>query len=238
MRSAAVVGVGPGIGMGVARALMGADFNVGIFGRREERLQGFAKELNQLGQPGRAVAIPMDVADETSVHKGFAELKRQFGDSLDVLVFNCGQRRMKPRTIMETDSEMFENHWKINCYGAFLCVRQVWEGMMRDKTGTIIMTGATASIRGLAGLSNFSVGKFGLRSLCQTLAAEGCEHNIHVAHVIVDGPVDMPLLRKVTGRSESELISPKEIGKMYLDIINQPPTLWTKEVEVHIPAKL
>jgi hypothetical protein len=70
------------------------------------------------------------------------------------------------------------------------------------------------------------------------LAAEGCEHNIHVAHVIVDGPVDMPLLRSVTGRDASELISPAEIGNMYVDIINQPATCWTKEVHVHIPAKL
>ena len=97
---------------------------------------------------------------------------------------------------------------------------------------------ATASLRGAAGMAAFGMGKAGLRSLAQTLAAEGAPLGVHVCHVVVDAPVDIPLLRKVTGRGPEQLADPREIGRLYAMLAAQPPTCWTSELDVHIRAKL
>lgn len=145
---------------------------------------------------------------------------------------------MVPQSLLDTDPEAFVSRWQTNCFGAFLCCRAVWPDMVAAKSGSIILTGATASLRGIAGMSSFSVGKMGLRSLAQTLTAEGAPLGVHVAHVIVDAPVDLPLLRKMTGRDATQLADPAHIAALYVHLIQQPPTCWTSEVDVHIQAKL
>ncbi len=93
-------------------------------------------------------------------------------------------------------------------------------------------------MRGAPGMSSFGMGKAALRSLSQTLAAEGAPLGIHVCHVVVDAPVDIPLLRKVTGRGAGELADPREIARLYAALVAQPDTCWTSELDVHIRAKL
>jgi NAD(P)-dependent dehydrogenase (short-subunit alcohol dehydrogenase family) len=87
-------------------------------------------------------------------------------------------------------------------------------------------------------MAAFGMGKAALRSLAQTLAAEGAPRGIHVCHVVVDAPVDIPLLRKTTGRGKDELADPREIAKLYVALAAQSPTCWTSELDVHIRAKL
>jgi NAD(P)-dependent dehydrogenase (short-subunit alcohol dehydrogenase family) len=136
------------------------------------------------------------------------------------------------------EADVLEKFWRINCFGGFLCAKAVWSGMRSQGGGCIIFTGATASLRGAAGFSSFGIGKSGLRSLSQTLVQEGAPHNIHVCHVVIDAPVDLPILRKMTGRGSEELADPKQIAELYLHIVNQKPTCWSSEVDVHIKSKL
>ncbi len=82
------------------------------------------------------------------------------------------------------------------------------------------------------------MGKAGLRSLSQSLAQEGAPLNIHVCHFVIDAPVNIPIIRKMTGRTEEELADPKQIAELYMHIIEQPNTCWTSELDVHIKAKL
>ena len=232
-RTAAVVGVGPGLGRGVAEALAADGFAVGIFARSRARIEEMAAETGP-----NCRAYHMDATDEASVRRALDAFRNDTKNHIDVLVYNCGARRLRPYGVEETSVETFKRFWEINCFGAFLCARNVFADMKKNGGGCIIFTGATASVRGSAGRSDFSPGKFGLRSLAQTLNAEGTAHNIHVVHVIIDGPVDMPLVRSATGRTSDQLISPDRVGELYCHLVNQPPTCWTSEVDVHIPAKL
>eukprot|EP01126_Amoeba_proteus_P052851 TRINITY_DN6420_c0_g2_i4.p1 TRINITY_DN6420_c0_g2~~TRINITY_DN6420_c0_g2_i4.p1 ORF type:complete len:129 (+),score=11.32 TRINITY_DN6420_c0_g2_i4:87-473(+) len=113
----------------------------------------------------------VDASSESSIKSGFQLIKKTWG-SPDVLVYNAAARRFKKNGILEVTSDEFVNFWKINCLGAFYASREVVPDMLGKGHGTIIFTGATAALRGLPGYSSFAVGKFGLRALAQSMAAE------------------------------------------------------------------
>lgn len=236
VRVAVVVGVGPGIGSAVTKALVARGFSVAVFARSEKHISSLAS-----AHPGKIFAFQMDATNELSVATAFGEMRKMpIFDLVEVFCYNCGARRLKPYSVMHTSSTTFVDFWKINCLGAFLCTKQIWSEMEKAGRGTVIFTGATGSVRGSYGRSDFAPGKFGLRALAQTLNAESCSNGsgIHVCHVIVDGPVDMPLIRQATGRDSSKLISPEAVAEMYMHIIEQPSNCWTSEFDIHIPAKL
>uniref|UniRef100_A0A6B2LJG7 Short-chain dehydrogenase/reductase SDR n=1 Tax=Arcella intermedia TaxID=1963864 RepID=A0A6B2LJG7_9EUKA len=152
-----------------------------------------------------------------------------------VLIYNAAARRLIVQGICDVSTEEFINFWKINCLGAFFWSREVLPEMKMNQSGTIIFTGATSSLRSLAGLASFSVGKFGLRSLSQSIAREVGPSGIHVAHVIIDGKVDVPLVRKYVEKQkipDISWMSPSDIADQYWAIHKQPKSTWTYELDL------
>jgi NAD(P)-dependent dehydrogenase (short-subunit alcohol dehydrogenase family) len=225
---AVVVGVGPGLGGAVARRFAREGYGVALLARRLDSLRETHEQILAAG--GRALSLPMDTTDATSVANGFDEIVNHFGDP-EVLVYNAGA--FKPGGILEVTPEEFESSWKANCMGGFLAARAVIPAMLTCNRGTLIFTGATASRRGSASFSCLSVGKFGLRALAQSLARELGPRGIHVVHAVIDGQIDVPgSSRRQAARAAHTLLDPDSIAKTYWDIHSQDPTAWTQELDL------
>jgi NAD(P)-dependent dehydrogenase (short-subunit alcohol dehydrogenase family) len=220
---AVVIGAGPGLGAAVARRFAREGFQVAVVARKRETVEPIAGSVS-----GRAYAV--DVTDAAQVAKLFADIRGQLG-APDVLIYNAGAFKMAG--VLEASPEEFEDCWKVGCHGAFLCAREVLPAMLERGAGTILLTGATAAIRGSARFSCLAVGKFGLRALGQSLAREFGERGVHVAHVIVDGQIDSPRVRGwAPQRPASSFLAPDAIAETYWQLHAQHPTAWTQELDV------
>jgi len=136
-------------------------------------------------------------------------------------------------SFLKVTPEQFEYSWKANCFGGFLGAQQVLPAMLERGSGTILLTGATAALRGSARFVSLAVGKFGLRALAQSLAREFGPHGIHIIHVIVDGLIDMPTVRTMfPNRQTHTLLSPDAIAEVYWQLHQQEPTAWTLEMDL------
>ncbi len=225
---AVVVGVGPGLGGAVARRFAREGYAVALLARRLDSLRETHEQITSAG--GRALSLPVDATDASSMADGFGEIRQRFGDP-EVLVYNAGAFKMGG--ILDVTPADFESAWKANCFGGFLAAREVVPAMVAKSRGTLLFTGATASRRGSAGFSCLSVGKFGLRALAQSLARELGPRGVHVAHVIIDGQIDIPGLRKrQPGRATHTLLDPDSVAKTYWEIHGQGPTAWTQELDL------
>jgi len=225
---AVVLGVGPGLGAAVARRFARAGFAIGLMARGQDKLTPVQEEIKKSG--GTALSIPTDATDPASVAAGFAQVHDKLGVP-EVFVYNAGAFQMGG--IVEVTPEQFEQCWKANCFGGFLGAQQVLPDMVKRRRGTILLTGATASLRGSARFACLAVGKFGLRALAQSLAREFGPQGIHVAHIIVDGQIDTPRLRAMAPQRELHtMLSPDAIAETYWQLHVQDPTMWTLELDV------
>jgi NAD(P)-dependent dehydrogenase (short-subunit alcohol dehydrogenase family) len=225
---AVIVGVGPGLGGAVARRFAREGYAVALLARKLESLRETHELIHAAG--GRALSLPVDATDASSVADGFGEIRAQLGDP-EVLVYNAGA--FKHGGILEVTPEEFESTWKANCMGGFLAAREVVPAMLALGRGTILFTGATASRRASAGFSCLAVGKFGLRALAQSLARELGPRGIHVAHAVIDGQIDMPgIRRRQPGRATHTLLDPDSVAKTYWELHCQGPTAWTQELDL------
>lgn len=187
---AVVCGAGEGIGAAVARKFASEGYVVALLARTETKLDNVAADINQLDYTYKlAYGFVTDLANESSVIQSFNNIKSSLG-SANVLVYNAGARRVNGKSILDVTTDEVHSFHAINYFGAFYATRCVLPDMLHHKQGTIIYTGATGSLRGAANLISFSPGKFALRALAQTVTREYQQSGIHVAHVIVDGPVD------------------------------------------------
>ncbi|KAG4424781.1 hypothetical protein IFR04_002129 [Cadophora malorum] len=240
----AVVGAGPGIGEAVARKFVSEGFTVALLARTETKLQEMVSSIASDFGSHTAKYYITDLRVESDIIKTFASIKQDLGP-VNVLVYNAGARRVNGRSILDTSSEEFENFTKINLFGAFWSVKCVLPDMLAAGKGTCIFTGATGSLRGSPGLSSFSPGKFGLRSLAQIVTREYQEKGIHAAHLVVDGPVDGKLIGGVTrrkweregekeklGEVEMRLMQPTDLAGIYWFVHTQPRSTWTHELDV------
>ena len=240
----AVVGAGPGIGEAVARRFVAEGFVVALLARTEDKLVTMTKGIDTDYSSGSAQYYITDLRDESTIIASFAKIKQELGP-VNVLVYNAGARRVNGRSILDTTTEDFENFTKINLHGAFWSTKCVLPDMLAAKKGTIIFTGATGSLRGMPGLSSFSPGKFGMRSLAQIITREYQAQGVHAAHLIVDGPVDGKLIGGVRRRQweregENEklsdidafLMQPTDLAKIYWFLHTQPRSAWTQELDV------
>jgi NAD(P)-dependent dehydrogenase (short-subunit alcohol dehydrogenase family) len=149
----------------------------------------------------------------------------------EVFVHNAGAFQMG--SVLDVSPEQFEACWRANCLGAFLGAQQVLPAMLKNGQGTIVFTGATASLRGSARFSCLAVGKFGLRALAQSIAREFGPQGIHVAHVIIDGQINTPRVRGINpDREEHTMLSPESIAETYWQLHSQDPTTWTLELDL------
>ncbi|MBA3471884.1 MAG: SDR family NAD(P)-dependent oxidoreductase [Rubrobacter sp.] len=225
---AAVLGVGPGLGAAVARRFAREGFAVGLMARGEESLAAAREEVEDSG--GTALAITADATDAASVASAFDQVLEELGKP-QVFVYNAGAFQMGG--ILELSPEQFDDCFRANCSGAFYGAQQVLPAMVEREQGTIILTGATAALRGSARFAALTTGKFGLRALAQSMAREFGPQGIHVAHVIIDGQIDTPRLREAQpDREESTTLSPEAIAETYWQLHAQDPTAWTLELDL------
>lgn len=221
-------GVGPGLGASVARRFAREGYAVALLARGEANLREVHAEITRGG--GRSAVVPADAGDAASVSAAFAQVRSELG-APEVFVYNAGAFQMGG--ILEVDPAAFESAWRVNCLGAFLCAREVLPAMLERGRGTLLFTGATASLRGSARFAGLAVGKFGLRALAQSLAREFGPRGIHVAHVVIDGQIDTARVRSmVPGRDASTMLAPDAIAETYWQLHQQHPTAWTQELDL------
>jgi NAD(P)-dependent dehydrogenase (short-subunit alcohol dehydrogenase family) len=135
--------------------------------------------------------------------------------------------------VLEVSPEDFDDCFRANCSGAFYGAREVLPAMVERGHGTILLTGATASMRGSANFAALATGKFGLRALAQSMAREFWPQGIHVAHVIIDGQINTPRVReRFPDREEHTMLSPDAIAETYWRLHTQDPTAWTLETDL------
>ncbi|MBA3426009.1 MAG: SDR family NAD(P)-dependent oxidoreductase [Rubrobacter sp.] len=227
-RVAAVLGVGPGLGAAIARRFALEDFSVVLMARREESVADVRREIEASG--GTALTIATDATDPASVETAFGRVRDELGDP-EVFVYNAGAFQMGG--ILEIEPEKFDECFRANCAGAFYAARQVLPGMVEAGRGTVLLTGASAALRGKARFSALAIGKFGLRALAQSMAREFGPQGIHVTHVVIDGQIQTPRVREMfPDREDHTMLSPDAIAETYWQLHAQDSTAWTLELDL------
>ena len=220
---AVVVGAGPGLGSALARRFAAAGMAVAVARRREAELKGLAEETG-----GRAYAC--DARDRNSVEALFDSVDHDLGTPA-LVAYNAGAYQRGG--ILEISAEDFERCWRIGCLGGFHVGQAAARRMVPAGQGTILFTGATASLRGSAGFMNLAMPKFGLRAVAQSMARELGPQGVHVAHVIIDGQIagERPGYRPEE-RGEDAVLAPLAIAEAYWQLHMQPRSAWTHELDL------
>jgi NAD(P)-dependent dehydrogenase (short-subunit alcohol dehydrogenase family) len=223
---AVVVGVGPGLGWALTDR----------FARSGMQTVAASRDPAKLGALPGADPMPnvrfeaCDAAQPDSVANLFATVEREAGIP-NLVVFNAGT--FMRGGILEISPQSFEQCWRIGCMGGFLVGQCAARLMVQAGAGTIIFTGATASLRGSAGFANLAVPKFGLRALAQSMARELGPKGVHVAHVVIDGQIEAQSRRHLLDeRGPASLLPPEAIAESYYQLHRQPRGAWTHELDL------
>ncbi len=225
---AVVVGIGGGLGAALGRCFAAAGMGVALAARSRKTTDGLAEDITRAGSAARAYAA--DATDEAAVSGLFAAVRGDLGEP-DLVVYNAGA--FMRQGILEASAAEFERCWRVGCLGAFLVGREAAKGMAARGSGTIIFTGATASLRGSASFFNLAVGKFGERALAQSMARELGPEGVHVAHVVIDGQIDGPYHADLAKeRGPDALLAPDAIAEAYLGLHRQHRSAWTHELDL------
>ncbi|NLR98517.1 SDR family NAD(P)-dependent oxidoreductase [Rhizobium sp. P38BS-XIX] len=231
--SAVIVGVGAeqGLGAALCRLLAGKGYHVVIAGRTLAKIDQVAATIKASG--GSAEAIETDATDEAAVTKLFDHaFARQDGIAApDFVVFNAGINR--PIGFRDLTAAQFEEFWRVCCFGGFLVGREAARHLAPLGRGTVIFTGASASLRGKAGYAQFAAAKAGLRMISQSMAREFGPLGLHVAHTIIDGGIDGERLRSRRPDVDADsLLNIDAIAESYWHIHRQHPSAWTQELDL------
>ncbi len=233
MNTVVIVGVGPESGLGGALCKRFATLNKHVFiaGRTQSKLDKVVSIIEQNG--GKATSFVADCTNEAQI-AGLFDAASKTGP-VDVAIYNAGNNY--PGRIIDMDADYFEEAWKVCCFGGFLFGREAIRHMQINNTGTIIYTGASASLRGRAGFSAFNASKAALRTLAQAMAKEVGPEGIHVAHVVIDGLINGEKARVNYGDyakslGDDGMISIEGIVDAYEYLYKQPKTAWTFEVDL------
>ena len=233
---AVVLGVGPknGLGAALCRRMSQEGLHVLVSGRTESSLSAVVEEVQSQG--GDASLWVADATSEQDI-EGLFEEARSLG-AISVAIYNAGNNF--PGTIIDMDADYFESTWRVCCFGGFLFGREAVRSMMasgQTSGGTLIFTGASASLRGRANFGAFNSAKGALRNLAQAMAKEYAEQGIHVGHVVIDGPINgdkiiegFPAYAERLG--EGGMINLEQIAESFAYLYRQPPTAWTFELDL------
>jgi NAD(P)-dependent dehydrogenase (short-subunit alcohol dehydrogenase family) len=213
-----VVGVGPKNGRALAERFAEEGYAVALLSRSTDYTEGLAEEVG-----GRAYAC--DVTDGEAIRETFARVRRDLGE-VEVLLYNAGSGQFG--TFEDVPDEAFEKGWQINVRGLLQSAREVVGSMRQNRCGAIVVTGATASLRGKPMTAAFAQAKAAQRSLTQSLARQLGPEGIHVALVIVDGRIGTD---DQTGE-EGTTLRPSDIAETIYHIATQPKSAWSFEVDV------
>ncbi len=231
MKKAIVIGVGPDRGLGAQLCARFAreDLEVLVAGRTPEKLESVVASIEGAG--GRARAYTADATDESQVKALFDAA----GDDLSLAVYNAGNNT--PGRIIDMEADYFENSWRVCCFGGFLFGREAVRRLVPAGGGTLLFTGASASLRGRAMFGAFNSSKGALRNLAQAMAKEYAGDGVHVGHVVVDGPIGgdkilqgFPEYAEKLGNEG--MISIEGIVDAFVYLYRQPRTAWSFEVDV------
>ena len=229
-----IVGAGEGVGAAVARAFAREGLSVCLTRRPRhlDALEQLAASIRADG--GEAHAFGVDAREESEMVELVDRIEAEIGP-LDVVVFNVGANVWFP--IVETTTRVYTKVWEMATLAGFLTGREAARVMTPRGRGTVIFTGATASLRGRAEFSAFAGAKHGLRALAQSMARELGPKGIHVAHVVIDGTIDGAFAR---GRiadldarlARDEILRPDEIARNYVWLHRQGRSAWTHEMDL------
>ena len=220
----AIVGAGPGNGAAFARRFAAAGYRVVLMARDAERIRAIAATIDG------ATPITVDVTDAASIKSACAQVAQSVGDP-DVLIYNAGAGKFG--NVDQLEAADVEAAWRTNALGCFLAVKEVLPGMRRRGAGSIVVIGATASVKGSANFAGFASAKAALRSLAQSLARQLGPENIHVAHVVIDGVINLERTRKMMGdRPDDFFLKPDDIAASVFQIATQPRSAWTFELDL------
>ena len=220
-RTALIVGAGPGISASLARQLAAFDVKVGLAARNIEKLSALSAET-------LATTFAVDASDASTVAQLFDQVDQHLGEP-DLVVYNASARAHGP--IAEIDPAAVQKAIAITAFGGFLVTQQAAKRMVPRGRGAILLTGATASVKGVALSSAFAMGKFALRGLAQSAARELGPKGIHVAHFVIDGGVRGARRSDPADKPDSTL-DPDAIAQTYIDVLRQHRSAWSLEVEV------
>lgn len=235
-RVAIVLGAGDGIGSAVGRRFAREGYATLLVRRDPAKSAQVVEEIAASG--GAAVALGVDVRQEDAVQDLFACAERDFGP-VEVCVYNAASNVKLP--LRETDAKLFYKVWKLACFGGFLAAREAARYMVPRGKGTILFTGATASVRGGDGFAAFASAKAALRTVAQSAARELGKEGVHVAHVVIDAGVDSAVTheryRRLRGIDPDtlppdSLTRPDSIADTYWALHAQPRDAWTHELDL------
>jgi NAD(P)-dependent dehydrogenase (short-subunit alcohol dehydrogenase family) len=219
--SALIVGAGSGISASLARAFTGLGVKTALAARNVQK-------LDALVQDSGAHAFAADASNPESVAALFEQVSERIG-APEIVVYNAGARAHGPLT--ELDPAAVQKALATTAFGGFLVAQQAAKRMLPQGRGAILLTGATASTKGFAHSAAFAMGKFALRGLAQSAARELGPRGIHVAHFIIDGMVRAAHRPDPAEKPDSTL-DPDAIAQSYLDVLRQPRSAWSHEVEL------
>jgi NAD(P)-dependent dehydrogenase (short-subunit alcohol dehydrogenase family) len=220
--TALIVGAGSGLSAALARLFAREGMRVALAARNTDKLAPLA------GETGARV-FPCDASKRQDVEALFAALGGALGPP-DLVVYNPSARARGP--IAELDPDDVLRALVVSCYGGFLVGQQATRLMLAQGHGTILFTGASASVKGYARSAPFAMGKFGLRGLAQSMARELQPKNIHVAHFVIDGGIGRPNDPRAAERGPDGMLDPDAIAQTYLHVHRQHRSAWTAEVEL------
>ena len=227
-----VIGAGDYLGAAIAQRFAREGYTACVTRRRGKGLDDLVASINEAG--GTAHGFYSDARDEEQVAELVETIERDIGP-IEAFVFNVGGN--VKFDVLDTTTRVYTKVWQMCALAGFLTGREVAKRMVERGHGTMLFTGATASLRGSAGFSAFSGGKHALRALAQALARELGPKGIHVAHVVIDGPIDTAATRELfpdffADRPPDGILQPEDIAETYWAIHMQPPSAWTHEVDV------
>ncbi len=220
--TAVIFGVGAGLSAALARQFAGAGMQVALAARDTDKLAGLATETG-------ARLYRCDVTQPAAVQAVFDAVRRDLAVP-DLAVFNPSARARGP--IADIDPAEVRDALMVTAYGGFLVGQAAAKAMLPRGSGSILFTGASASVKGFANSSSFAMGKFGLRGLAQAMARELAPNNIHVAHFVIDGGIRRPGDARAEGRGPDGMLEPDEVARSYLFAHRQHRSAWTWEFEL------
>lgn len=232
--AAIIVGAGDATGGAIAKAFAaeGLTACVNRRARNADQLEALAQSIRDRGHSARA--FPGDARDEAVMVTLFEQVEAEVGP-VEVAVFNIGANVNFP--IVETTVRVYQKVWEMACLGGFLMGREAARHMTPRGRGTILFTGATASLRGGSGYSAFSGAKAALRMLAQSMARELGPKGIHVAHTVIDGAIDTEFIKGRhpafnEAKAADLILSPEAIAANYVMLHKQPRSAWTHELDL------
>ena len=227
-----VIGAGDATGGAIARRFAREGYIACVTRRTAEKLEALVTQIRSEG--GEAYAFGSDARKEEEMVALIEKIERDIGP-IEVAVFNIGANVRF--SITETTSRVYQKVWEMACFGGFLMGREVTKVMLHRARGTIIFTGATASLRGREGFAAFAGAKHALRALAQSMARELWPKGIHVAHPVIDGAIDTEFIRTVAPEKYATkdidgILNPDHIAEAYWQIHQQPRDAWTHESDL------